>query len=115
MMLDFTIPQKIYLMTGTSRMTQKMEARERLIQASPAFNPAETAVYLFCNTDKNQLKLVYWDGEWFMTLSYHIKEGRLRWPGAPIQFIEISHPQLERLLRGDTIEPSVKGPKIKVN
>lgn len=113
-MIDFTIPSKLYLLTGSSNMRQLQERTELLIKASPVFNATETAAYLFCNSQKNLIRIFYWDGEWFMVLSYHVITGTLKWPSHEVKFQEISLAQLERLLRGDTLIPSVRAPKIKV-
>lgn len=107
-MIDFTLPKKLYVMPGDSKMRQPFDITTLLIQSSQVFHPDETAAYLFCNGERNVIRIIYWDTQWFLDLRYPIHQGRLRWPSGTPKFTKISLMQLERLLRGDTLNPSIQ-------
>lgn len=111
-MIDFTLPNKLYLMPGYSSIRQSRTITSGLIQMSTVFNPSETAAYLFCNSRKDVLRILYWDGEFFMDIHYPLISGTFKWPLTESKFMEISLYQLERLLQGDTLTPRIQSPKI---
>lgn len=94
-------------MPGSTPNNLAMESLVQLIQSSKSFNSSETAAYLFCNSRCNRLRILYWDTQWFLDLYLPIQNGRLKWPMAEVKFMEITLPQLQRLLQGDTLNPSV--------
>ena len=106
-MIDFTKPNTLYYLPGHTPSTMSMEALAQLIQSSQCFNSSETAAYMFCNRDRNRLRILYWDTQWFLNIIFPIQRGRLQWPAQEENFTEISLPQLERLLQGDAIKPPV--------
>lgn len=114
-MIDFTLPDVIYLMPGSTSMRQPLSYLATLIQSSTAFHPHQSAAYLFCNDSRYILRILYWEGNSFMELRYHVEKGRFQWPGGDLKFREISLWQLERLLQGDALLPPIKAPQLKLN
>ena len=106
-MIDFTKPKTIYYLPGATPVPLSMEGHAQLIQSSQSFNPHESAAYLFCNSSRNRIRILYWDTHGFLSIIFQLPKGRLKWPYQDGIFTEISSPQLERLLQGDTITPSV--------
>ncbi|UUX33959.1 IS66 family insertion sequence element accessory protein TnpB [Fundicoccus culcitae] len=107
-MIDFTIPETLYLMPRYSPANQDRQRLCTLIQSSSAFKPDHTAAYLFCNSRRNILRIIYWDGFRFTDLVYRLERGGFVWPYTEPKFMEISLQQLERLLRGDTLNPPLE-------
>ncbi|UUX33451.1 IS66 family insertion sequence element accessory protein TnpB [Fundicoccus culcitae] len=107
-MIDFTVPETLYLMPQFSPGNQALQRLLALIQSSAVFVRDKSAAYLFCNSKKKVLRIIYWDGQRFIELIYRIDGGVFQWPTTEPKFMEISLFQIERLLRGDSLNPPLK-------
>lgn len=109
-MIDFTVPEKLYLMPGFGNTQEAFHRKTLFIQSTTVFKRNQTAAYLFCNKSKNRMRILYWDGEYFMDIVYRLESGSLKWPTTEPKFMEISLNQISRLLQGDSMDPTVRAP-----
>jgi transposase len=59
-------------------------------------------VFLFCNAQRNRLKLILWDGSGLWVCAKKLSKGRFRWPAPQAGEIKVvlSHEELAMLLGG---------------
>ena len=67
-------------------------------------DPFSNTIYIFCNRNKDKIKMVYWGGAGFWLLLYRLEEGKFRWIKEN-GYKNISYKQLEWLLDGLELEP----------
>ena len=65
-------------------------------------DPLSGHVFLFSNTQRNRLKLLFWDGSGLWVCSKRLEKGRFRWPevGSGAVKITLTHEELALLLGG---------------
>jgi len=59
-------------------------------------------VFLFCNGQRNRLKLVFWDGSGLWVCAKRLEKGKFRWPevSGDQNKVQLSHEELALLLAG---------------
>src|SRR5260370_20355193 len=64
--------------------------------------PLSGHVFLFCNGQRNRLKLVFWDGSGLWVCAKRLEEGKFRWPevSGEQNKVHLSHEELALLLGG---------------
>ena len=63
------------------------------------------SLFVFCNTDRDKLKILFWDHNGFWLYYRRLERGRFRWPDQPKdQSLAITRRQLSWLLDGLSLE-----------
>lgn len=64
--------------------------------------PLSGHVFLFCNTQRNRVKLLFWDSSGLWVCAKRLEKGRFRWPevGGEQSKVQLSHEELALLLGG---------------
>ena len=73
-------------------------------------DPLSGHVFLFCNGQRNRLKLVFWDGSGLWVCAKRLEEGKFRWPevGDEQSKVQLSHEELALLLGGIDLRQTKK-------
>jgi len=101
--------KRIYLACGATDMRKQMNGLMTLVESSFSLNPFDDAVFIFCNRNRDRLKLLVWDGDGFWLCFKRLEKGRFRWPGlgdAPT--MTLSEQELSVLLSGVKVELKLK-------
>jgi transposase len=93
---------RIYLAAGATDMRKNFEGLYGLVRDRLACDPLSGHVFLFSNTQRNRLKLLFWDGSGLWVCAKRLEKGRFRWPEAAGEECKIllSHEELMLLLGG---------------
>jgi transposase len=93
---------KIYLAAGVTDMRKGFEGLYGLVRDRLLCDPLSGHVFLFCNAQRNRLKLLVWDGSGLWVCAKRLEKGRFHWPeavdGQPR--IVLSHEELALLVGG---------------
>ena len=83
-------------------MRKGFEGLHGLVRDRLACDPLSGHVFLFTNTQRNRLKLLFWDGSGLWVCAKRLEKSRFRWPEAAAgeAKITLSQEELTLLLGG---------------
>jgi transposase len=83
-------------------MRKGFEGLYGLVRDRLQCEPLSGHVFLFCNAERNRLKLILWDGSGLWICAKKLSKGRFRWPGPQAEEVKVvlSHEELAMLLGG---------------
>ena len=93
---------RIYLAAGATYMRKSFEGLFGLVRDRLSCDPLSGHIFLFCNAQRNRLKLLFWDGSGLWVCAKRLEKGRFRWPAAEGEEskITLSHEELMLLIGG---------------
>ena len=72
-----------------------------IVSEEMTLNPYDKAIFVFCNKNRSQLKVLYWDATGFVLWQKRLEKDKFKWPSKdPLVTISLSHEQWDWLLRG---------------
>jgi len=78
-MLNFESKQ-IYLACGKTDMRKQINGLAAIVESSFQLDLFSNAVFVFCNRQRDRLKILEWDGDGFWLYFKRLEKGRFRWP-----------------------------------
>jgi transposase len=96
----------VYLAAVTTDMRKSINGLAAIIQGSFGMDPFSGAFFVFCNRDKNKIKIVWWDKDGFVLYYKRREKGRFAWPtlDAGDSTVNVERSDLKRLLEGLIME-----------
>ena len=70
----------IYLAVGATDMRKGFEGLFGLVRDQLRLDPLSGHLCLFCNRERNRLKVLYWDGSGLWVCAKRLEKGRFSWP-----------------------------------
>lgn len=101
-MFGFGPATRIYLAAGATDMRKGFEGLFGLVRDRLVCEPLSGHVFLFSNSQRNRLKMFFWDGSGLWVCAKRLEKGRFRWPetaGGETKVV-LSHEELALLLGG---------------
>ncbi|PKK39207.1 Mobile element protein [Clostridiaceae bacterium JG1575] len=74
-----------------------------LIQEEFNHSPMENGSYLFCNNQRNKLKIIEWDYNGYWLYYKRLESGKFNWPNSEEPILSISKDQYDWLMNGLSI------------
>jgi transposase len=104
-MLTISDSARVYLACGPTDMRKSIDGLAALVQHAFELDPFDASLFVFCNRERNKLKILYWDNNGFWLVYRRLEKGRFRWPNSSSeQTLTITRRQLSWLLDGLKIE-----------
>lgn len=103
-MINFERIPKTYIAVGSTDLRKGMDGYAALIQNNFHCSPFEDALFMFCNRQRDKIKILYWDKTGFWLFYKRLEKGKFKWPKEEAQLQEITQQQLRWLLEGLNIE-----------
>jgi hypothetical protein len=70
----------VYLARGATDLRKSIDGLCALVSYSFELDPMSASIFVFCNRDRDKLKILYWDNNGFWLLYRRLETGRFRWP-----------------------------------
>ena len=101
-MLGEAVPERVYLAWGATDLRKSIDGLSVLVKECFDLDPFSESLFVFCNRQKNKLKILRWDHNGFWLYYRRLERGRFQWPEkvenrAPIA---VDYRQLRWLLDG---------------
>jgi len=97
---------RIYLASGGTDMRKSFEGLYGLVRDRLMCDPRSGHVFVFCNGQRNRLKILFFDGSGLWVAAKRLEQGRFAWPesGDAQGRVVLSHEELSLLLGGIDLE-----------
>jgi transposase len=106
--------KKIYLACGPTDMRKAINGLAGLVELSFKLNPYEGAVFVFCNRNRDRLKMLEWDIDGFGLYLKRLEKGRFMWPSKNgDDTMYLSGEELEHLLEGTKLTRKLLREEVK--
>ncbi len=114
-MLGPICTQKVYLACGSTDMRKSIDSLAAIVQQSFALDPFGAALFVFCNKNRDKIKILQWDHNGFWLYYKRLEKGKFDWPKEGTGTTEISIRELRWLLDGLSLEQRSAHKKVIVN
>ena len=103
---------RIYLAAGATDMRKGFEGLYGLARDRLRCDPLSGHVFVFCNGDRNRLKVLFWDGSGLWVCAKRLEKGRFRWPQVTTGQVRVvlTHEELALLLGGIDLQQTRRRP-----
>jgi len=107
-MLNFP-GKKVFLACGKTDMRKSINGLAAIVEGSFKLNPFDGALFVFCNGNRNRIKILEWDGDGFWLYFKRLEKGRFKWPTEGTEStMSLTGEELTFLLGGTRIELKLK-------
>jgi len=85
-----------------------------IVERSFNLNPIDDAIFVFCNRNRNRLKILFWDGDGFWLCLKRLEKGHFRWPTPGEEAtMTLTSEELNILLNGVKFELKMRRNEVK--
>lgn len=105
--------ERVYLACGSTDLRKSIDGLAALVQQGFALDPFAPACFVFCNRQRDKIKILHWEHDGFWLYYKRLERGTFRWPqtaDGPTR--TISRRQLHWLLDGLALEQRQAHPAV---
>ncbi len=107
--------REIYLACGATDLRKSIDGLAAHVQLTFQLDPFSEAWFVFCNKDRDKLKLLRWDHNGFWLYYRRLERGRFQWPRSDDAVTQsVTRRQLLWLLDGLNLEQKRAHPRVDV-
>jgi transposase len=103
-MLNLEMAGQVHLAPGTTDLRKSIDGLSVLVTVVFKRDPFSDQWFVFCNRQRNKLKILRWDHNGFWLYYRRLERGRFQWPQPGNESVTITRRQLQWLLDGLAIE-----------
>lgn len=103
-MLNIESGGQVHLAPGATDLRKSIDGLSVLVNAVFQLDPFSDRWFVFCNRQKDKLKILRWDHNGFWLYYRRLERGRFQWPEHGGKSLVVTRRQLQWLLDGLTIE-----------
>ncbi len=99
----------VYLCCGVTDMRKSINGLMTLVQEGFDLDPFAEALFVFCNRNRNRIKILEWDGDGFWLYFKRLERGRFRWPSeSDDKIMLLESKELSYLIEGAKLDKKLK-------
>jgi transposase len=72
--------EKVYLATGSTDMRKSINGLAAIVQEYFKLDPFSSSLFVFCNKNRNKLKILHWQHNGFWLHYRRLEKGLFQWP-----------------------------------
>jgi transposase len=103
-MLNLSDRTQVYLARDPVDMRKQIDGLVLIVQEAFDLDPFDSALFAFCNRQRDKIKVVYWHNNGFCLLYKRLEKGRFQWPKQASDTPLSSERELKWLLEGLSLE-----------
>ena len=101
--------KRVYLACGKTDMCKSINGLSAIVESSFKLDPFDGALFVFCNRNRDRVKILEWDGDGFWLYFKRLEKGHFRWPAAgDSATMTLTGEELTILLGGARVELKLK-------
>ena len=101
--------KRVFLACGKTDMRKQINGLAAIIEGSFNLNPFDGALFVFCNGNRDRVKILEFDGDGFWLHFKRLEKGRFKWPAPGDEAtMVLTGEELAYLLGGTRIELKLK-------
>ena len=101
--------RRVFLACGATDMRKSIDGLAGIVQAGFSLDPFENSLFVFCNKNRNRIKILEWDGNGFWLHLKRLEKGRFRWPEPGDEpTMTLTGEELSVLLGGTKVELKIR-------
>jgi len=71
---------QVYLVTGITDMRKAINGLSIIVSEQLGYDPFSGSVFVFCNRNRDKLKMLYWEHNGFWLYYKRLEKGKFKWP-----------------------------------
>lgn len=101
--------KRVYLACGATDMRKSIDGLSTIVSGSFNLDPFAETLFVFCNRNRDRVKILEWDGDGFWLYFKRLEKGRFKWP-APGEdaTMTLTGEELSYLLGGTRVELKIR-------
>jgi len=76
---------RVYLACGVTDLRKSIDGLATLVQQGFGLDPFSRSIFVFCNRNRDKLKILEWDHNGFWLHYRRLEKGTFRWPQSTAQ------------------------------
>jgi transposase len=112
-MLTLPNPENVYLACGPTDLRKSIDSLAALVQEGFGLDPFSPCLFVFCNRQRDKLKILLWDHNGFWLLYRRLERGTFQWPSDREATVTVSGRELRWLLDGLALEQRKAHPPVQ--
>ena len=101
--------KRVFLACGKTDMRKQINGLAAIIEGSFNLDPFDGALFVFCNGNRDRVKILEFDGDGFWLHFKRLEKGRFKWPAPGDEAtMVLTGEELAYLLGGTRVELTLK-------
>lgn len=111
-MLTLSDSLRVYLASGATDLRKSIDGLAALVQEGFHLDPFSPSLFVFCNRERNKLKILFWEHNGFWLFYRRLERGTFAWPTGSERTVAVSSRELRWLLDGLALSQRQAHPKV---
>lgn len=108
--------KQVYLACGSTDLRKSIDSLAAMVQEGFNLDPFSPSLFVFCNWQRDKLKILYWDHNGFWLYYRRLERGTFQWPEASSAIpMEVSRRELRWLLDGLSLKQRHAHPAVNAS
>jgi len=109
-MLSFLGHTRVFLAAGSTDLRKSFDTLAGVVRNSLQLDPLSGHLFVFTNSRRNRLKILFWDRNGWWLCSKRLESGTLAWPSSNAPSVELTAEELTLLLGGIDLSKTHRRP-----